>query len=58
LDFYRCSYFLYFKFITGNQEAQKYTIAVAKAIAVTAIDILQDPKLLAQIKEEYRSGKS
>jgi hypothetical protein len=37
--------------------AQKYTIAVAKAIAATAIDILQDPKLLAQIKEEYRNGK-
>ncbi|XP_060596047.1 peptidase M20 domain-containing protein 2-like [Ruditapes philippinarum] len=42
---------------SGDQVAQKYTIAVAKAIAATAIDILQDPKLLARIKEEYRNGK-
>ncbi|XP_053398313.1 peptidase M20 domain-containing protein 2-like [Mercenaria mercenaria] len=47
-----------FTVASGSPEAQSYTIAVSKAIAATAIEVLQDPKLLAQIKEEFRRVRS
>ncbi|XP_053397941.1 xaa-Arg dipeptidase-like [Mercenaria mercenaria] len=47
-----------FAVASGSAAAQSYTIAVSKAIAATAIEILQDWKLLAQIKEEFGKVKS
>lgn len=40
----------------GKQEAQPYTILVAKSMVLTAIEIALDPKLLDEIKDEFKSA--
>jgi len=41
---------------SGDEKAQPYTLAVAKAIAMTAIDIYTNPETLKQIKEEFEKS--
>ncbi|KAM6185175.1 xaa-Arg dipeptidase [Rhynchocyon petersi] len=38
----------------GAQEAQFYTLRTAKALAMTALDVIFKPELLASIKEDFR----
>ncbi len=45
-----CVYVLY---VSGSPTAQPYTIKQAKCLAMTAIDVMCDPKQLADIKEDF-----
>ncbi|XP_075410893.1 xaa-Arg dipeptidase [Tenrec ecaudatus] len=38
----------------GAQEAQFYTLRTAKALAMTALDVLFKPELLASVREDFR----
>ena len=38
--------------------AQPYTLAMAKALAMTAIDVMTKPDLLSDIKEEFNKRKA
>lgn len=38
----------------GDPKAQPYTIKQAKALAMTAIDVMCDPEHLARIKEGFK----
>ncbi|KAM4865716.1 xaa-Arg dipeptidase [Thomomys bottae] len=38
----------------GSQDAQFYTLRVAKALAMTALDIIFKPELLERIREEFK----
>lgn len=40
-------------FSTGDPKAQKYTLDMAKALAMTCIDVMLKPELLARIKAEF-----
>lgn len=40
-------------FSVGDPKAQKYTLDMAKALAMTCIDIMLKPELLAKIKAEF-----
>ncbi|XP_033740991.1 peptidase M20 domain-containing protein 2-like [Pecten maximus] len=42
---------------SGSAEAQKNTLAVAKALAMTAIDILVDKNLMAKIQKDFEDGQ-
>ena len=44
--------------ISGDSKAQPYTLAVAKALAMTAIDVLTQPETLRSIKEEFNKSVS
>ncbi|XP_003495501.1 peptidase M20 domain-containing protein 2 isoform X1 [Cricetulus griseus] len=39
----------------GSQEAQLYTLRTAKALAMTALDVIFKPELLEGIREEFKS---
>ena len=39
--------------ITGDPKAQPYTLAVSKAMAMTALDVFTKPDTLKDIKEEF-----
>lgn len=39
---------------SGDEKAQPYTLAVAKAVATTAIDLMFNPDLLNKAKEEFK----
>lgn len=39
----------------GHPRAQKYTLIQAKAIAMTAVDIMLNPELLTKIKESFKA---
>ncbi|XP_066214986.1 xaa-Arg dipeptidase [Saccopteryx leptura] len=38
----------------GSQEAQFYTLRVAKALAMTALDVIFKPELLERIREDFK----
>ncbi|XP_047589719.1 xaa-Arg dipeptidase [Lutra lutra] len=38
----------------GSQEAQSYTLRTAKALAMTALDVIFKPELLERIKEDFK----
>lgn len=38
----------------GSQEAQLYTLRTAKALAMTALDVIFKPELLEGIREEFK----
>ena len=40
----------------ATEEAHKKTVIAAKAMAMSAIDVLCNPKLLAEIKKEFKNG--
>ncbi|XP_072545309.1 peptidase M20 domain-containing protein 2-like [Salminus brasiliensis] len=41
----------------GSEKAQEYTLRTAKALAMTAADVLLDPALLKQVNEEFIVAK-
>ncbi|XP_017546383.1 peptidase M20 domain-containing protein 2-like [Pygocentrus nattereri] len=41
----------------GSEKAQMYTLQTAKALAMTAADVLLNPTLLKQVKEEFTVAK-
>ncbi|KAG9336273.1 hypothetical protein JZ751_002620 [Albula glossodonta] len=41
---------------SGAEEAQFYTLRTAKALAMTAVDVLLRPDLLKEVKEEFAQG--
>ncbi|KAG9268770.1 peptidase M20 domain-containing protein 2-like [Astyanax mexicanus] len=41
----------------GSEKAQMYTLRTAKALAMTAADVLLDPALLKQVKDEFIVAK-
>nr|XP_057947011.1 peptidase M20 domain-containing protein 2-like [Doryrhamphus excisus] len=41
----------------GSEEAQMYTLRVAKALAMTAVDVLCSPHLLRQVKDDFAQAK-
>ena len=40
-------------FVSGDPKAQPYTIQQAKALAMTAIDVLCNPELVDKMKVEF-----
>jgi len=38
----------------GKEEAQKYTLNIAKGLAMTALDLYRDEKLLAQARSDFQ----
>ncbi|KAM6954380.1 xaa-Arg dipeptidase-like [Aplochiton taeniatus] len=42
---------------TGDEKAQFYTLRTAKALAMTALDVLMCPDLLQDIRKEFTEGK-
>ncbi|XP_047413459.1 xaa-Arg dipeptidase isoform X2 [Sciurus carolinensis] len=40
---------------SGSQEAQFYTLRTAKALAMTALDVIFKPELLERIREDFKS---
>lgn len=45
---------MYFLHLLGSQEAQFYTLRTAKALAMTALDVIFKPELLERIKEDFK----
>lgn len=43
--------------VPGSEKAQMYTLRTAKALAMTAADVLLDPALLKQVKDEFIMAK-
>ncbi|XP_077398807.1 peptidase M20 domain-containing protein 2-like [Vanacampus margaritifer] len=41
----------------GAEEAQMYTLRVAKALAMTAVDVVCSPHLLSQVKKDFAVAK-
>ena len=39
---------------TGDKKAQPYTLDTAKALAMTAVDIMTDPAVMATIREDFK----
>lgn len=44
--------------VSGDAKAQPYTLAVAKALAMTAIDVFTQPETLRSIKDEFNNSVS
>ncbi|XP_078068610.1 peptidase M20 domain-containing protein 2-like [Mustelus asterias] len=42
---------------TGSKEAQYYTLRTAKALAMTALDVVLNPDLLQQMKRDFEKDK-
>lgn len=40
--------------LLGSQEAQFYTLRTAKALAMTALDVIFKPELLERIREDFK----
>lgn len=43
---------------SGDEKAQTYTLPIAKALAMTAIDIYTTPQLLSRIREDFQTDVS
>ena len=50
--------FFIFSVIPGHERAQKYTLIQAKALAMSAIDVMMDPELLQNIKQTFEADIS
>lgn len=46
-----------FFFSVGSQNAQFYTLRTAKALAMTALDVIFKPGLLEEVREDFRQVK-
>lgn len=46
--------FIHFLYLLGSQEAQFYTLRTAKALAMTALDVIFKPELLEKIREDFK----
>ncbi|KAJ7341737.1 hypothetical protein JRQ81_006582 [Phrynocephalus forsythii] len=42
---------------SGSEVAQKYALRTAKALAMTALDVVFRPGLLEQVREDFRQAK-
>lgn len=42
---------------SGDDKAQFYTLRTAKALAMTALDVLMRPELLQKVKQEFSEAK-
>ncbi|KAM8726073.1 peptidase M20 domain-containing protein 2-like isoform 1-T1 [Acanthopagrus schlegelii] len=42
---------------SGDDQAQFFTLRTAKALAMTALDVLLDPELLQKVKQEFTEAK-
>lgn len=51
-----CSFFLFFC-VSGSEKAQLFTLRTAKALAMTAVDVVCNPDLLAQVREDFSLAK-
>lgn len=50
-------YLLCFFSMPGAEKAQLYTLRTAKALAMTAVDVVCSPDLVMQMKEDFRLVK-
>ena len=51
-------WYLWFRLVfSGAPEAQPYTIAQGKALAMTAIDLYTSPELLRKTKDDFKRDK-
>lgn len=41
----------------GDDKAQFFTLRTAKALAMTALDVLMHPKLLQEVKREFSEAR-
>lgn len=48
--------FLFFC-VPGSEKAQLFTLRTAKALAMTAVDVVCNPDLLAQVREDFSLAK-
>ena len=48
------SILMYLLYLLGSQEAQFYTLRTAKALAMTALDVIFKPELLERIREDFK----
>lgn len=44
-------------FSAGSQNAQFYALRTAKALAMTALDVIFKPSLLEEVREDFREVK-
>lgn len=50
-------YFLSSFCVPGAEKAQAFTLRTSKALAMTAVDVVCNPDLLAQVREDFRLAK-
>lgn len=43
--------------LAGAEKAQSFTLRTAKALAMTAVDVVCSPDLLTQVREDFRLAK-
>lgn len=48
------SILIYLLYLLGSQGAQFYTLCAAKALAITALDVIFKPELLERIREDFK----
>lgn len=48
---------LFFFSVPGAEKAQLFTLRTAKALAMTAVDVVCCPALLRQVREDFRLAK-
>lgn len=46
-----------FLLVAGANEAQFYTLRTAKALAMTALDVIFSPGVLDKVKKEFKEAK-
>lgn len=52
------AYVFFFPFcLAGAEKAQSFTLRTAKALAMTAVDVVCSPDLLTQVREDFRLAK-
>lgn len=44
--------------MTGAEKAQVFTLRAAKALAMTAVDVVCSPDLLQKVREDFRLAKT
>lgn len=49
--------FFFFFSVPGAEKAQLFTLRTAKALAMTAVDVVCCPALLRQVREDFRLAK-
>lgn len=42
--------------VARSEKAQQYTFTIINALAKTAIDLLSNPDLMAEVKEEFKNN--
>lgn len=55
-----CLFYLFFTlffYVPGAKKAQLYTLRTAKALAMTAVDVVCSPDLLRKVREDFSQAK-